>query len=282
MEFFKAYVKQKRSSILRFVLMCSIFLCVFALYHLPVAAVLYPAGLCALLGVCFWGLDYKRAKEKHEKLVILQKLSAELLRDFPEAEGIVEQDYQQLLQILCDEQAALVTKMNASYTDMTEYYTIWAHQIKTPIASMRLHLQNEDTDVSRQLSEDLQRIEQYVANGGTVVATYLTGYTNESDLCHLGGFPGHKLKEVFGLTVNEIDSLEPDELKGVIMGSKTYDVKNYCELAQAEAAEVIATYTEGFFTGTGAVFKNKYNRTSVIHFKNTHCGCFCIVCHKID
>ena len=162
MEFFKTFVKQKRSSILRFALMCGIFLCVFALYHLPVAAVLYPAGLCALFGLCLWGLDYKKAKEKHEKLVTLQKLSADLLHDFPEAENIVEQDYQQLLHLLCEEQAALVTKMNASYMDMTEYYTIWAHQIKTPIASMRLHLQNEDTDVSRQLSEDLQRIEQYV------------------------------------------------------------------------------------------------------------------------
>ena len=43
-----------------------------------------------------------------------------------------------------------------------EYYTIWAHQIKTPIASMRLTLQNEDSELSRRLSEDLLRIEQYV------------------------------------------------------------------------------------------------------------------------
>jgi len=162
MEFFGAYVKQKKKSILRFVLLCGIFLCVFALYHLPIGAVLYPTGLCALCGVCFWGLDYKKAKEKHRKLRELQSLGAELLHDFPEAESITEQEYQQLLHMLCEEQAMLVTKMKGSYTDMIEYYTIWAHQIKTPIASMRLHLQNEDTDVSRQLSEDLQRVEQYV------------------------------------------------------------------------------------------------------------------------
>lgn len=35
--------------------------------------------------------------------------------------------------------------MNARYHDMTEYYTVWAHQIKTPIAAIRLALQNEDT-----------------------------------------------------------------------------------------------------------------------------------------
>ena len=162
MEFFKAYAKQKKSSILRFALMCGVFLCVFVLYHLPLEAVLYPAGLCVFLGIFFFAQDYRSLKEKHEKLLVLQKLNAELLCDFPEAEGIVEKDYQQLLHLLCEEKAMLITKMNGSYTDMIEYYTIWAHQIKTPIASMRLHLQNEDTDFSRQISEDLQRIEQYV------------------------------------------------------------------------------------------------------------------------
>ena len=162
MEFFKAYVKQKKENILRFILMSCIFLCVFALYHLPIAAVLYPVGLCSILSIFLCYTDYKKAKKKHEKLLELQSLSAELIQAFPVAESIAEQDYQKLVQLLCEAQAVLVTKMNGSYTDMIEYYTIWAHQIKTPIASMRLHLQNEDTDVSRQLSEDLQRVEQYV------------------------------------------------------------------------------------------------------------------------
>ena len=39
---------------------------------------------------------------------------------------------------------------------------MWAHQIKTPIASMRLTLQNEDSPLSRTISDDLFRIEQYV------------------------------------------------------------------------------------------------------------------------
>lgn len=52
---------------------------------------------------------------------------------------------------------------------MMEYYTIWVHQIKTPIAAMRLQLQGEDSDSSRELLEELQRIEQYVE----MVLTYL-------------------------------------------------------------------------------------------------------------
>lgn len=48
------------------------------------------------------------------------------------------------------------------YRDAIEYYTTWAHQIKTPIASMRLALQGEDTALFRRLLSDLSRTEQYV------------------------------------------------------------------------------------------------------------------------
>ena len=45
---------------------------------------------------------------------------------------------------------------------MIDYYTLWAHQIKTPISAMRLTLQSEDSDTARRLSSDLRRVEQYV------------------------------------------------------------------------------------------------------------------------
>ena len=49
------------------------------------------------------------------------------------------------------------------------YYTAWVHQIKTPIAAMRLTLQGEDTPAARRLTAELGRIEQYV----DMVLTYL-------------------------------------------------------------------------------------------------------------
>ena len=44
---------------------------------------------------------------------------------------------------------------------MQDYYTVWAHQIKTPIAAMRLALSGEDTDLARSLRSELLRVEQY-------------------------------------------------------------------------------------------------------------------------
>ena len=60
---------------------------------------------------------------------------------------------------------------------MVEYYTVWAHQIKTPIASMRLQLQSEDTDFSRRLEGDLNRIEAYVE----MVLTFLRLDSDSTD-----------------------------------------------------------------------------------------------------
>lgn len=55
-----------------------------------------------------------------------------------------------------------IEKSDAKYENMMEYYTVWAHQIKTPIASMKLSLQGQDSEFARKLSADLLRIEQYV------------------------------------------------------------------------------------------------------------------------
>ena len=52
--------------------------------------------------------------------------------------------------------------MNARYADMMDYYTVWAHQIKTPIAAMALQLNQEDSALGRGLRAELMRVEQYV------------------------------------------------------------------------------------------------------------------------
>ncbi|MDD6188207.1 MAG: sensor histidine kinase [Clostridiales bacterium] len=162
MDFLLAYLKQRRRGIAVFLLCCAVFLVSFALYRLPLRAVLYPMGLCLMLLALFAALDIRRVWRKHSRLLELRKLSAELLGDFPPADSVEDEDYQEIIRLLCREQAQLKSNMSLRYYDMVDYYTVWAHQIKTPIASMRLNLQNEDSEFSRTVAEDLQRIEQYV------------------------------------------------------------------------------------------------------------------------
>ena len=160
--FIAAYWKQHRVGFGVFLLFCLVFLCAFLLYHLPAGAVLYPALVCAALGLLFLAVDLRRTWRRHRQLEEVRRLSAALMDTLPDPVSMAESDYQQIIEALREEQRDLENRMERRYADMVEYYTIWAHQIKTPIASMRLHLQNEDTELARRLTEDLLRIEQYV------------------------------------------------------------------------------------------------------------------------
>ena len=162
MRLFLQYLRGKAGKIAAFFLFAVIFIVSFALYHLPLAAVWYPSVLCVILGLAVLLLDFRRVKARHETLRLILCQLPTLPETLPAAHTVPEEDYRALVQALCAQQQALETRMNAQYQDMLDYYTLWAHQIKTPIASMRLSLQAEDSARSRRLLQELSRTEQYV------------------------------------------------------------------------------------------------------------------------
>lgn len=67
-----------------------------------------------------------------------------------------------------------------------------------------------------------EKIERFVADGGTFVTGYFSGVVNENDLCFLGGTPCGKLKKVFDIWAEEVDTLWPDIRKKI----KLFEGKN--------------------------------------------------------
>lgn len=177
MKFLFTYLGKRKKSLLVFFLFVIIFGGVFFLYDLPLQAVIYPALICMLIGGIIMFLDYKKAFSKHKRLTEIDKLSSALMERFPDLETQDDIDYQNIIESLREEIKELETKADLRYQDMVDYYTTWVHQIKTPIASMRLTLQNEDSDTARQISEDLFRIEQYVE----MVLTFLRMGSDSTD-----------------------------------------------------------------------------------------------------
>ncbi len=177
MDLFLTYLKQKRRLFLAGTIFCSIFFVTFLLYHLPLEAVLYPVLLCAILGLVFLAVDFRRVKRKHELLIHVKSIADAVENRLPDAESLAEKDYREILRMMAEEHNRYDTQKNREYGEMVDYYTVWVHQIKTPIASMRLHLQNEDSALSRKLYEDLYRIEQYVE----MVLTFLRLNSESSD-----------------------------------------------------------------------------------------------------
>ncbi|MDE5604340.1 MAG: sensor histidine kinase [Eubacterium sp.] len=162
MKFLFSYLKQRKSAIIIFVLFSGVFLCSFLLYHIPTGAVVYPAVLCGFFGSVLIFLDYRKIKNKHKLLSELCRYTEDITDNFPAAVTIDDADYQKIIRLLDEEEKQRNTEMHIRFSDMVDYYTLWAHQIKTPIAAMKLNLQNDDSELAGIISEDLFRIEQYV------------------------------------------------------------------------------------------------------------------------
>ena len=174
--FFRLYLRAQRRGMLFWGFCCLIFTVSFALYGLPLGAVLYPAALCAAAGGIILLLSLRKSRAVCQELSLMQHHPADLPDELPAAQSPQEQAYQALLLALHADRQKLKSNMNARYHDMTEYYTVWAHQIKTPIAAIRLALQNEDTPLSRRLTGEVGRVEQYVQ-----ALTYLRLGSDSSD-----------------------------------------------------------------------------------------------------
>ena len=175
--FFRLYLRAQRRGMLFLGFCCLIFTVSFALYGLPLGAVLYPAALCAAAGGIILLLSLRKSRAVCQELSLMQPHPADLPDELPAAQSPQEQAYQALLLALHTDRQKLKSDMNARYHDMTEYYTVWAHQIKTPIAAIRLALQNEDTPLSRRLTGEVGRVEQYVQ----MALTYLRLGSDSSD-----------------------------------------------------------------------------------------------------
>ena len=159
---FPAYLRRRRGALGLFCCFGGIFLAVFHLYGIPMAAVWYPLALCAGVGIVAMAVDYTRFARRHRTLRALAQQTEGIEQRLPVAGDVLEGDYQELVRAMSRDTLEREEEMNRKYRDMVDYYTLWAHQIKTPIASMGLQLQSQDTPLARQLSVELARIGQYV------------------------------------------------------------------------------------------------------------------------
>ena len=165
----RAYLREHSVAVGAFFAFTALFAASFALYGLPLAAVAYPAGLCLLLGAGLVAFDLLRRRRKHRELVRLQEAGAAMLDRLPAMDTAEGADCAAIIEALRRELRQQATENGTRRAETVAYYTAWVHQIKTPIAAMRLTLQGEDTPAARRLTAELGRVEQYV----DMVLTYL-------------------------------------------------------------------------------------------------------------
>lgn len=165
---FKDYLKSRINVIILMIVVEVVFASSYFLFDMPAVTVLYPLILSTSALIVAGVIDFVFTFNKHRKLT-QNEISA--------SSDPIEKDYQEIIRKLKEEEAYSRQKTTSDYNNMVEYYTVWAHQIKTPIASMRLLIQSEDTESARKLMGDLNRIEAYVE----MVLTFLRLDSDSTD-----------------------------------------------------------------------------------------------------
>lgn len=161
MKILLSYIKQYWLNALIFAVFAGVFAGVFSLYNLEVEAVIYASGLCLLLAAVIITVHFLRFRSKHKKLSYIRKNIALLSEQLPTPRSLAEKDYTGMICDLQKIRTDELTKISSQRSEAIDYFTAWVHQIKAPIATMRLILQGSDTSENKELLSELFRIEQY-------------------------------------------------------------------------------------------------------------------------
>lgn len=172
------YIKSKRAILIALTIIVVTFLFVFSLYALPLEPIYYGSLLCCVFLLVIEAIRFHSYYKKH-KLLERMKRNITITNDkLPISTDLIEKDYQALIGIIDKERLDIINKKDNAYSEMIEYYTTWAHQIKTPIAAMRLVLQSEQSNIKMELLDQLFKVEQYVE----MILQYLRVENISSDL----------------------------------------------------------------------------------------------------
>ena len=139
-----------------------------ALRHLDLAAIGYSTLIGSFIGAWLMLFNFLAFRKKYQALLNTYHNKAYSLETLPEAHGLIEASYVTLIKELEDDLTHLRRRVNSQQEEADDYYTLWTHQIKTPIAAMRLVLQSEGSkeDIKQMeerviLEKELFKIEQY-------------------------------------------------------------------------------------------------------------------------
>lgn len=118
--------------------------------------------------------------------------------------------------------------------------------------------------------ELLEKLKQYTANGGTLVATFKTAFANENVKVSHEMQP-HILSNCFGISYQQFTFPKNTGLSGSIINGTAKDsdekaeVKVFMELLMPQEAEVLASYDHYNWKEYAAITKNHYGKGTAIY-----------------
>lgn len=133
-----------------------------------------------------------------------------------------------------------------------------------------------------------EKIQKFTAEGGTFLATYMTGVADENDRCIFGAAPG-ELSETLGLWVEETDAMFPDEQNSILVNVNSLPLQEkytsgfLCDVIRPTTAKTLAVYGDDFYKGVPCVTVNEVGAGKAYYlgcepddaFLSDFVGCIC-------
>ena len=176
MDIIKSYIKKNLKIYLLLIVFIFIFVLIFYLYNLPFEALFYSSSLCFIVALITSIIDYNNYRKSYIDLRYLESNILNNKEDLPKSLDIRVEYYQKIIERLHNEVEKLKIDDNKKMEDLADYYSMWIHQIKTPIAAINFLLDNEEIDV-KVFRQELFKIERYVE----MVLTYIRLGSETSD-----------------------------------------------------------------------------------------------------
>ena len=141
------------------------FLLVLTLNHLYYfEEIFYAAVLSGFTGLVYVFFDVHRYVKEYRQLSVALKCPYEVYERLPQADSLKSEIYSDIIRNMEETHRKLISIQYEQEKERKDYYSMWVHQIKTPIQAARLLLECEELkelEASKGLEEEIFKIEQY-------------------------------------------------------------------------------------------------------------------------
>ena len=213
---FRDYIKEKMVLIIGTILaLVSVEILLLA-YNISILIRVYCAFIIIFILVLAILIEYKKKKDYYNELIknmedLKEKyLISEIIKTPNFIEGKILKD------ILQDTGKSMLENVNYYKNiqeDYKEYIELWIHEVKIPIATSKMIIENNKNEVTKSIDEELDKVENYTeqalfyARSNAVEKDYIINKTNLKEIVN-----GAILKNKTTL-INEKVSLELSNLK---------------------------------------------------------------------
>lgn len=157
----KSFLLSVRHQLVLFVGMAATFAVVYILGRLPMTLFFYSLQLAGFLLVIYLLIQYFQYAKHYKQINRMELLTGSELEELQQSSDPADRLYIEKMHVLLERLKESENLHAERQSDQLDYFTLWLHQIKTPISAISLLTQSSKAKEAKQVSQELVRLEDY-------------------------------------------------------------------------------------------------------------------------